>query len=173
MVGSVFEAQLQSLEKPPPAVRVDELLLIPDDGDSESKPKRVASIQIPLHPIKKAPIPRRVLVVEDNLDTVHSLVSLLRDMGHQVDYAINGYVAIELARQMRPEFVFLDLGLPGVSGFDVCRWVRADPALKAVRVIAITAYAQEEFRTQSKAAGCDLHLIKPVTAGVFEQILAG
>jgi CheY-like chemotaxis protein len=168
----VLEAQLQSLERPPPAVRVDEFLLIPDDGDSGNKYKRVASIQTPLLPVKKAPIPRRVLVVEDNLDTVHSLVSLLRDMGHQVDYAINGYVAIELARQMRPEFVFLDLGLPGVSGFDVCRWVKADPALKDARVIAITAYAQDEFRTRSKAAGCELHLIKPVTAEVFEQILA-
>jgi CheY-like chemotaxis protein len=167
----VLEAQLQSLEKPPPAVRVDAFLLIPDDGDSENKHKRVASIQTP-HPIKKAQIPRRVLVVEDNLDAVHSLVSLLRDMGHQVDYAINGYVAIELARQMRPEFVFLDLGLPGVSGFDVCRWVKADPALKDARVIAITAYAQDEFRTRSKEAGCDLHLIKPVSAEVFEQILA-
>jgi CheY-like chemotaxis protein len=168
----VLEAQLQSLEKPPLAVRVDEFLLIPDDGDPGSKYKRVASIETPLYPVKKAPIPRRILVVEDNLDAVHSLVSLLRDMGHQVDYAINGYVAIELARRMHPEFVFLDLGLPGVSGFDVCRWVKTDPALQAARVIAITAYAQEEFRTRSKAAGCELHLIKPVTAEVFEQILA-
>ena len=170
MAASMLEAQSQSLEKTPLAV--DEFLLIPDDGDSGNRLKRAASIQTP-HPAKKASIPRRVLVVEDNLDAVHSLVSLLRDMGHQVDYAINGYVAIELARQMRPEFVFLDLGLPGVSGFDVCRWVKADPALKDARVIAITAYAQDEFRTRSKAAGCDLHLIKPVAADVFEQILAG
>src|SRR5258707_8372705 len=81
---------------------------------------------------KKAGVRRRVLVVEDNLDTVHSLVFLLRDMGHQVDFAINGYAAVTLAQRMHPEFVFLDLGLPGLDGFEVCRKLKADPALKSV-----------------------------------------
>ncbi|HEX5477627.1 MAG TPA: response regulator, partial [Burkholderiales bacterium] len=63
---------------------------------------------------------KRVLVVEDNLDSVHSLVLLLRDMGHRVEYAINGYAALDVARKFRPEIVFMDLGLPGLDGFEVC-----------------------------------------------------
>jgi CheY-like chemotaxis protein len=121
--------------------------------------------------LKRALKPRHVLVVEDNLDSVHSLVFLLRDMGHHVDYAINGYAALEIANRTRPEFVFLDLGLPGMDGFHVCRRIKCDPALAATRVIAITGYAGEEYRVRSKAAGCELHLVKPVTPQILEKIL--
>jgi len=109
--------------------------------------------------------------VEDNLDTVHSLVFLLRDMGHRVDFAINGYAALTLAQRMHPEFVFLDLGLPGLDGFQVCKQLKADPALKSVRVIAITGYPQEAYRVRSREAGCELHLVKPVRPEVLEQLL--
>jgi DNA-binding response OmpR family regulator len=68
----------------------------------------------------------RILVVEDNLDSVHSLAMLLRDMGHEVEYAINGYAALSVAQVFKPEVVFLDLGLPGLDGFEVCRAMKAD-----------------------------------------------
>ena len=123
-------------------------------------------------PLGHAPAPsRRILVVEDNLDSVHSLTLLLRDMGHTVEYAINGYAALDIARRFRPEIVFLDLGLPGMDGFEVCRQIKKEPGLEEARVIAITGYAQEEYRKQSQAAGCDLHLIKPVSPQFLVSLL--
>lgn len=104
---------------------------------------------------------RRVLVVEDNLDTVHSLVMLLRQDGHQVDFAINGYAALDVAKRFRPDVVLLDLGLPGLDGFDVCSRLRSEPELAQARIIAVTAYAHDEHRVRSRAAGCDLHIAKP------------
>src|SRR6185369_6946391 len=105
---------------------------------------------------------RRVLLVEDNLDTVRSMALLLRDMGHEVEYSINAYVAIEIARRFRPEIVFLDLGLPGMDGFELCRRLKRDPDLAASTVIAITGYAQEDYRTRSREAGCAEHFVKPI-----------
>jgi CheY-like chemotaxis protein len=122
-------------------------------------------------PIRKAAVRRRVLVVEDNLDSMHSLVLLLREMGHEVEFAINGYAALDIAAKMRPELIFLDLGLPGLDGFYVCERIKADPALKDARIIAITGYSSNEHRIRSKASGCELHLVKPVSVEVFEKLL--
>lgn len=111
--------------------------------------------------LARKPGSRRVLVVEDNLDTVHTLVTLLRQDGHEVDFAINGYAALEVAKRFRPEVVLLDLGLPGMDGFDVCSRLKSEPAFSATRIIAVTAYAHDEHRVRSRAAGCDLHIAKP------------
>jgi CheY-like chemotaxis protein len=113
----------------------------------------------------------RILVVEDNLDSVHSLTLLLRDMGHTVEYAINGYAALDIARRLRPEIVFLDLGLPGMDGFEVCRRMKKESGLEVVRIIAITGYGQDEYRAQSQAAGCELHLVKPVSPQFLVSLL--
>jgi two-component system CheB/CheR fusion protein len=102
-----------------------------------------------------------VLVVEDNLDAMHSLVTLLRLDGHEVDFAINGYAALEVAKRFAPDVVLLDLGLPGLDGFDVCRRLKREPGLDEMRIIAVTAYAQDDARIKSRAAGCDLHIAKP------------
>ncbi len=116
--------------------------------------------------------PRHLLVIEDSLDSVHTLVVLLRDMGHVVDYAINGYAGLEIARRMRPEFVLLDIGLPGLDGYDVCRQIKADPSLRDTKVVMITAYAGEDYRQKSELAGSHLHLVKPVPIPVLEAVLA-
>jgi CheY-like chemotaxis protein len=110
--------------------------------------------------------------VEDNLDGVHSLVLLLRDMGHEVEYAINGYAALDMASRTRPEIVLLDLNLPGLSGFDVCRRIKANPALKATRIIALTAYTQDEYRQRATAMGCEHYLIKPVDPRELEKLFS-
>jgi CheY-like chemotaxis protein len=115
--------------------------------------------------------PRRVLVVEDNLDTVHTLSMLLREMGHEVKFAINGYAGVDIARSFRPEFVFLDLGLPGMDGFEVCRQIRHDPSLQSCRVVALTAFSQQEYRERATQAGCELYLVKPVDVKVLEHLL--
>jgi CheY-like chemotaxis protein len=114
--------------------------------------------------------PKRILVVEDHLDSVHTLAFLLRDMGHTVEYAINGYVAVEIARHFRPDFVLLDLGLPGIDGFEVCRQMKRVPELSSTRVIALTALSQDEYRERATQAGCELYLVKPVKAAVLEHL---
>lgn len=96
---------------------------------------------------------------------------LLREMGHEVDFAINGYVALDAVARTRPEFVFLDLGLPGLDGFHVCERIKRDPALASIRVIAITGYASAEYRARAAAAGCELFAAKPVSAEFFERLL--
>lgn len=114
---------------------------------------------------------RRVLVVEDNLDTVRSLVMLLREMGHPVEFAINGYAAIDAARAFRPDVVFLDLGLPGMDGFELCRLLKKEPSLQRVRVIALTAYGHEPYRDRALEVGCELHVVKPITPARLASLL--
>jgi CheY-like chemotaxis protein len=120
---------------------------------------------------KKTADPKRVLIVEDNIDAVRSLAYLVRDMGHFVEYAINGYVAVDIARSFMPDIVLLDLGLPGMDGFDVCKKIKVHPGLERTRIIAITGYSQDDYRMRSQAAGCEMHLIKPVPTRVLEEIL--
>lgn len=104
----------------------------------------------------------RILVIEDNLDSVHSLCMLLREMGHQVDYVINGYVALEAARRFRPDYIVCDLGLPGVTGFEIAMQVRKDPELSAVRLIALTGYDLPEYRERALQVGFDQFESKPL-----------
>lgn len=102
---------------------------------------------------------------------MHSLVVLLREMGHEVDFAINGYAALEAVERTKPEFVLLDLGLPGLDGFRVCETIKASPALAPVRVVAITGYSGSEYRARALAAGCEHFVTKPVGAEFFEKLL--
>src|SRR5712672_2722233 len=87
---------------------------------------------------RKTNAPKRVLIVEDNLDSVHSLALLVADMGHTVEYAINGYVGLEVARRFRPDIVLLDIGLPGLNGYEVCGRIKKDPELREIRVVVVT-----------------------------------
>jgi CheY-like chemotaxis protein len=121
--------------------------------------------------VRKTSAPKRVLIVEDNLDSVHALAFLLADMGHNVEYAINGYVGLEVARRFRPDFVLLDLGLPGIDGFEVCSAIKKDPDLKHTRVIALTAFAQDEHLARSRAVGFELHVVKPAPVWLLEELL--
>ena len=115
--------------------------------------------------------PRRVLVVEDNLDSVRALSALISDMGHYVSYAINGYAALTVGQKQKPEFVLLDIGLPGMDGFELCRRMKRDAAFSGARIIALTAYGDEIHRRRSREAGCELHLIKPVPAQTIFDLL--
>ena len=115
---------------------------------------------------------RRVLVVEDDIDSARSLTWILRDMGHEVDYAINGYVAVDMAEKLRPEFVFLDLALPGMNGFEVCHRLRRIPGFEHMRIIAVTAYSQDEYRKRANDAGCDGYIVKPLDPTTIGELLA-
>jgi CheY-like chemotaxis protein len=122
-------------------------------------------------PVKRSPEPKRVLIVEDHLDSAHSLAYLLRAMGHAVEYATSGYAAIETARRFRPEFVLLDLGLPGTDGFAVCYQIKRDPELRSSRVVALTAFSGEASRRRAREAGCEGYLVKPVDTKLIEDLL--
>jgi len=114
----------------------------------------------------------RIVIVEDNLDSVHSTTFLLRELGHTVEYAVNGYVALDVVRRFRPELVILDLGLPGINGFDVCRQIKADPELRPVKVVALTAYDPREFNEKASAVGFDRYYQKPLPPGGITALLA-
>ena len=120
---------------------------------------------------RTTPPRRRVLIVEDNIDAGRSLAFYLRDFGHQVEHAINGYAAIAIARNLRPDIVFLDLGLPGMDGFTVARQIKREPGLENVRIVVVTGYGQEEYRERALKAGCELHLIKPVDPKVLASLI--
>jgi len=106
--------------------------------------------------------PARVLLVEDNLDAAEALGELLRMWGHPVELAHDGGAALQAAREVRPEVVLLDIGLPGMDGYEVARRLRATAGMEAVRLIALTGYGQEADRRLSRLAGFDHHLVKPV-----------
>ncbi len=105
--------------------------------------------------------PVRVLIVDDNVDTARGLARLLKLMNHEIRTAHEGASAIAEARQFRPEFVLLDLGLPGMDGCQVARNLREEGLRDAV-IIAISGYGQEEDRRRTKEVGVNHHLVKPV-----------
>ena len=113
---------------------------------------------------------RRVLIVDDNRDAADALAMLLRHTGHDASVAYDGKAALAAAETHRPDVILLDIGLPGMSGHDVCRQVREQPWGRNIRMIALTGWGQEEDRRKSTEAGFDGHLVKPVDmAAVLEQ----
>jgi signal transduction histidine kinase/ActR/RegA family two-component response regulator len=106
--------------------------------------------------------PRRILVVDDGEDQARSLGMLLELMGHRVRVALDGPSALTAAEEFEPEVALIDIGLPGINGFDVARRIRANPRLRDIFLIAQTGWGQEEDRQRSHAAGFDEHLVKPV-----------
>jgi CheY-like chemotaxis protein len=114
---------------------------------------------------------RRVLVVEDNADGAETLREVLELGGHAVEVACSGPAAIDQARAFRPEVVLCDIGLPGMDGYEVARRMRADPALRAVTLVALTGYAGPEDVARSIDAGFDHHLAKPPSTEELERVV--
>lgn len=114
---------------------------------------------------------RRILVVEDNPDAAAMMRDFLELAGHEVELAATGTDGVAAARQFHPEVVLCDLGLPGMTGFEVAAQLRRDPATASVKLIAVTGYGGEEDRRRSKAAGFDLHLTKPVDPIQLRKVL--
>ncbi len=105
---------------------------------------------------------KRILLADDNRDAAESLAIILRLEGHEVDLAHDGASALRSFESMRPDVALLDIGMPGASGYDVARQIRSRPEGGNVLLIAITGWAQDSDRAQSRAAGFDHHLTKPV-----------
>ncbi|MDC3960419.1 hybrid sensor histidine kinase/response regulator [Polyangium jinanense] len=113
----------------------------------------------------------RVLVVDDNQDSAETVSLLLEMLGHEVERAYDGPSALAMARGFRPTVVFLDLGLPGMDGYEVARQLRRESWGKEIRLVALSGYGRDEDRERSRAAGCDLHLTKPPNFEVVRQLL--
>ncbi len=118
-----------------------------------------------------APSPLRVLVVDDWPDTIDSMAELLRIWGHDVRTARNGLEALGVAADYRPDVVLLDVGLPGMDGYEVARHLRSDLGLKQALVVSFSGYGSETEGQRSRLSGCDLHLLKPVDPDCIERLL--
>jgi PAS domain S-box-containing protein len=118
-----------------------------------------------------APQGRRVLIVDDSRDSARSLATLLTLLGNEVRTAHDGRQALEVATAYCPEVVLLDIGLPGMSGYDVARALRARPELGRPVLVAVTGYGSEEDRRLAEEAGFDRHLVKPVDLDALQQLL--
>ncbi|MGK4004433.1 PAS domain S-box protein [Sorangium sp. So ce1036] len=114
---------------------------------------------------------RRILVVDDNADAAESLVMLLEALGHEVRMARDGHEALETVAAFQPELVLLDIGLPGMDGYEVARRLRACPGLAGARLVALTGYGQDEDRRRSREAGFDHHLVKPISQKVLLPLI--
>jgi PAS domain S-box-containing protein len=121
---------------------------------------------------RPASAPRRVLVVDDNVDAAESIAKLLRLAGHEVECVYDGPQALQGATRSRPDVVVLDIGLPGMDGYEVARRLRTLPQFRHTALIALTGYGQDSDRQSSRQAGFDHHLTKPVDPDVLERLIA-
>jgi CheY-like chemotaxis protein len=115
--------------------------------------------------------PHRILLVDDNVDFAASLALLLEGLGHKVAIAHDAATAIEIAREFRPDFGFLDLGLPDVSGYTLARRLHSHPETANTILIAVSGWGQPEDRRRSKDAGFAMHLVKPVDLEDIESAM--
>jgi len=139
-------------------------------------------VRLPLHsaldaaapvpaPAAVSPTLARVLVVDDNRDAANSLGALLRMLGAEVDVVHDGESALHAFGVQRPEVVLLDIGMPGMDGYEVARRLRERTDPRDVLLVALTGWGQEKDRLNSKAAGFDHHLIKPADLGALRSLL--
>jgi signal transduction histidine kinase/ActR/RegA family two-component response regulator len=144
--GSEFTVRLRRGELPPPAP--------------------------PQAPPSSAPLPRhRVLVADDNVDFANSLHGILESLGQTVTVVHDGLAALEAAGRLRPQFVFLDIGMPGMNGYEVAERLRRQPATREAVIVAITGWGQEKDRERARAAGFDEHFVKPADVERLVQLL--
>ena len=123
-------------------------------------------------PPEETPTPsRRVLVVDDNSDAASALAILLRLGGHEVLTAADGAEALEAAEKHRPQLVLLDIGLPRLNGYEVCRAIRSQPWGKAITLVALSGWGQAEDRRRAEEAGFNAHLVKPASYPAIDALL--
>jgi DNA-binding response OmpR family regulator len=113
----------------------------------------------------------RVLLVDDDTDATEPLSLLLQGKGHQTRVASHGEDAIDVSREFRPHVVLLDLGLPGIDGYEVARRLREQPSGEQVVLVALTGWGGRDVRTRAAEAGFDYHLVKPVNWEELERIV--
>jgi CheY-like chemotaxis protein len=115
--------------------------------------------------------PSRILVVDDNVDLARGLARLLQIHGHDVRIAYDGPTGLDAAKNSKPDVVLLDIGLPGMDGYQLAALLRRDETVKNATLIAISGYGQEEDLRLAKEAGFDHHLVKPIISDELIKIL--
>jgi signal transduction histidine kinase/FixJ family two-component response regulator len=115
---------------------------------------------------------RRVLVVDDNIDSAETLAMVLRQCGHDVKTAHDGPSTLDVAVAYRPDVVLLDIGLPGMDGYEVARRLKQQPGMESLCIAAVTGYGQPDDRRRAREAGFQHHFIKPVDLQMLQDVLA-
>ena len=113
---------------------------------------------------------KRVLIVDDNIDAADLTADYLRVFGADVSVAYGGAEALAAARASLPHVIFLDIGMPGMDGYEVAQALRADQAFHDVKIIALTAWGDQASRDKSQASGFDLHLTKPANLSTLHEL---
>ena len=116
---------------------------------------------------------RRVMVIDDHVDTAKSLAQLVGMMGYEVQFAVTGHQALAIAGTFHPDIVFMDLKLPDCDGSYLIHWMKAELGLQASRFYAITGYPEEKGRDRAILAGCEDYFEKPVNPDLVETLLDG
>ncbi len=116
--------------------------------------------------------PKRVLLVEDNRDVAESMAGLLEVLGHRARIASDGPSALNVASVDPPDVMLIDIGLPGMDGYEIARKVRQDPKLRRIVLVALTGYGREEDKREAAAAGFDHHLTKPIEIEKLQGLVA-
>jgi PAS domain S-box-containing protein len=147
--GSKLTVQLPTLEAHPAGVAEN----VPQGGPAANGPRR------------------RILVVDDNKDSARSMARLLQLRGNEVRTAHDGIEAVETAEEFRPEVILMDVGMPRLNGYEATRRIHEQPWGQSITIIALTGWGQEGDRAQSREAGCDGHLVKPVDIGDLEKLM--
>jgi len=138
------------------------------------------ALRLPVHAspnglVKKESAPpvraRRILVADDNEDAAESMAAVLRIHGHEVRYVLGGQEALEAAERYQPEIVFLDLGMPGLNGYEVARRIRSEAWGTAIHLIALTGWGHIRDRRRSHEAGFDAHIVKPASPDMLAGVL--
>ena len=126
-------------------------------------------------PVEAAPAAprRRVLIVDDNRDGAASLGVMLSLLGHDGRTAHDGLEALDVAETFRPDLILLDIGLPKLNGYEVCRRIRQQPWGNKVFMVAVTGWGQKDDRRRSEEAGFDQHIVKPLDTAALRRLLAG
>ena len=110
---------------------------------------------------------KTVLIVEDNELNMKLFRDLLEAHGYQTSGTSNGVEALDLVRKLRPDLVLMDIQLPQVSGLEVTRWIKDDPELRMIPVVAVTAFAMKGDEERIREGGCEAYLSKPISVGKF------
>ena len=115
--------------------------------------------------------PRRILVVDDNRDSASTLSMILVHWGHEVRTEFDGEAAIATSEAFRPEVILLDIGLPKLDGYEVCRRISKEPWSEGITVIALTGWGQDEDKARAREAGFQHHLVKPVDFSKLQELI--
>jgi CheY-like chemotaxis protein len=116
---------------------------------------------------------RKILVADDDQDSAESLALLFQLMGHDVRAAQSGLAAIDVAAEFRPDLIVLDIGMPGLDGYEVCRRIRQHEWAQTIVIAALTGWSRDEDRDRSEQAGFNHFLVKPVDPKALEELIAG